>query len=68
MYFENKFTERAANSIRLAQEAAVELGHNYVGSEHMLLGLIREGEGIAAKALIFARAGYDPVHGLFHVA
>ncbi len=48
---ENRFTDRAANALRLAQDAAVELGHNYIGSEHLLLGLIREGDGLAAKAL-----------------
>ena len=44
---ENKFTPRAEESLRLAQEAAEEMGHGYVGSEHLLLGLMREEEGIA---------------------
>ena len=39
---ENKFTPRAEESLRLAQEAAEEMGHGYVGSEHLLLGLMRE--------------------------
>ncbi|HET7579152.1 MAG TPA: ATP-dependent protease ATP-binding subunit ClpC [Bacillales bacterium] len=47
-----RFTERAQKVLALAQEEAVRLGHNNVGTEHILLGLVREGEGIAAKALI----------------
>jgi ATP-dependent Clp protease ATP-binding subunit ClpA len=46
-----RFTDRARTSLRLAQEAAGDLGHSYVGTEHLLLGLIAEGEGIAAMAL-----------------
>ncbi|MGV3487047.1 MAG: ATP-dependent protease ATP-binding subunit ClpC [Tuberibacillus sp.] len=46
-----RFTERAQKVLALAQEEAVRLGHNNVGTEHILLGLVREGEGIAAKAL-----------------
>jgi ATP-dependent Clp protease ATP-binding subunit ClpC len=46
-----RFTERAQKVMLLAQEEAKRLGHNYVGTEHLLLGLIQEGEGIAAKAL-----------------
>ena len=48
---ENKFTPRAEEALRLSQEAAEELGHGYVGSEHLLLGLIREEEGIAHRVL-----------------
>ena len=44
---ENKFTPGAEEALRLAQEAAGELGHGYVGTEHLLLGLIREGDGAA---------------------
>lgn len=47
-----RFTERAQKVLALAQEEAVRLGHNNIGTEHILLGLIREGEGIAAKALV----------------
>ncbi|MDY0323619.1 MAG: ATP-dependent Clp protease ATP-binding subunit [Candidatus Carbobacillus sp.] len=47
-----RFTERAQRVLSLAQEEAVRLGHNSIGTEHILLGLIREGEGIAAKALM----------------
>ncbi len=50
--FEQKLTERAKNAINLAGQAATEMGHNYIGTEHLLLGLIREGGGVAAKILI----------------
>ncbi|MBR3218146.1 MAG: ATP-dependent protease ATP-binding subunit ClpC, partial [Exiguobacterium sp.] len=46
-----RFTERAQRVLALAQEEAVRLGHHNIGTEHILLGLVREGEGIAAKAL-----------------
>ena len=46
-----RFTERAQKAILLAQEEARRLRHNYVGTEHILLGLLAEGEGIAATAL-----------------
>jgi len=46
-----RFTERAQKVLALAQEEAIRLNHNNVGTEHILLGLVREGEGIAAKAL-----------------
>ena len=46
-----RFTERAQKVLALSQEEAARLGHNNIGTEHILLGLIREGEGIAAKAL-----------------
>lgn len=46
-----RFTERAQKVLALAQEEAVRLGHNNIGTEHILLGLVSEGEGIAAKAL-----------------
>ena len=48
---ENKFTPRAEEALRLSQEAAGDLGHGYVGTEHLLLGLIREGEGMAHTVL-----------------
>ncbi len=48
---ENKFTPRAEEALRLSQEAAEEMGHGYVGSEHLLLGLLREEEGIAHRVL-----------------
>jgi len=49
--FQGRFTERAERAIMLAQQSAAELGHNYVGTEHILLGLIREGGGVAARVL-----------------
>jgi len=57
MRYEDRFTERARNVLALAQAAAAELGHGYVGSEHILLGLAREGGGVAAKVL--REAGLD---------
>ena len=48
---ENRFSPTAETAIRLAQEAAGELGHAYVGTEHLLLGLIREEEGVAHAVL-----------------
>ena len=55
---ETRFTERAQAALRLAQEGSAELGHGYVGSEHLLLGLAREGKGVAAKVL--QSAGVEP--------
>jgi ATP-dependent Clp protease ATP-binding subunit ClpA len=46
-----RFTDRARRVVVLAQEEARILNHNYIGTEHILLGLIHEGEGVAAKAL-----------------
>ncbi|MGL4911698.1 MAG: ATP-dependent Clp protease ATP-binding subunit [Romboutsia sp.] len=51
MYF-NRFTQRAKKAIDLSLESAQNLGHKVVGSEHILLGLIKEKEGIAAKVLL----------------
>ncbi len=47
----DKFTERARKVLHLAQEEAQRFHHNYIGTEHLLLGLVREGEGVAAKVL-----------------
>src|SRR5918996_4552582 len=46
-----RFTDRARRVVVLAQEEASQLNHNYIGTEHILLGLIREGEGVAAQVL-----------------
>jgi ATP-dependent Clp protease ATP-binding subunit ClpA len=46
------FTPRAKKVIELAQREATDLGHNYIGTEHLLLGLAREGEGVAAQVLV----------------
>lgn len=49
--FEHKLTEKARMAIELANQAAMELGHNYLGTEHILLGLAREKDGVAGKIL-----------------
>jgi ATP-dependent Clp protease ATP-binding subunit ClpA len=68
------FTPRAKKVLELSLREAMQLGHNYIGTEHILLGLIREGEGVAAQALrelgadlttvrqavVQALSGYDP--------
>jgi ATP-dependent Clp protease ATP-binding subunit ClpC len=46
-----RFTDRARQVVALAQDEARRLNHNYLGTEHLLLGLVREGDGVAAKAL-----------------
>jgi ATP-dependent Clp protease ATP-binding subunit ClpC len=46
-----RFTDRARQTVVLAQEEARQLNHNYIGTEHLLLGLLRESEGVGAKAL-----------------
>ena len=53
-----RFTDRARRVVVLAQEEARMLHHDYIGTEHILLGLIREGEGVAAQVLI--KLGADP--------
>ncbi len=47
----DKFSARLNDVIRLSREEAIRLGHDYIGTEHLLLGIIREGEGIAVKIL-----------------
>ncbi|MBA2519499.1 MAG: ATP-dependent Clp protease ATP-binding subunit [Chloroflexia bacterium] len=47
----DKFTERARKVLQLAQEEAQRFNHNYIGTEHLLLGLVREGDGVAARVL-----------------
>ena len=75
MDFIERFTEGARRALALAQESAKGMGHNYVGSEHLLLGLIREGESAAARALaqlnitekdVAARADALVGHGDYH--
>src|ERR687896_569011 len=46
-----RFTERARKVVVLAQEEARHFRHNYIGTEHLLLGLVRESEGVAARVL-----------------
>ena len=52
------FTPRSKKVLELSLREAMQLGHNYMGTEHILLGLIREGEGVAAR--IFSNLGVDP--------
>ena len=47
----DRFTERARRVLGLAQEEAQRFNHNYIGTEHILIGLVREGEGIGARVL-----------------
>ena len=56
-----RFTDRARKVVVLAQEEARRLKHNYIGTEHILLGLIREGEGVAAVTLKALGISLDPV-------
>jgi len=51
------FTPRAKKALELSLREALQLGHNYIGTEHILLGLVREGEGVAAQVLV--RLGAD---------
>ena len=46
-----KFTNRAKKVIEIANDKSIELGHNYIGTEHILYGLVKEGEGVASKVL-----------------
>ena len=48
----NRFTKRARQSLNMAQEEAKRMNHSYIGTEHLLLGLLREEEGVAARVLI----------------
>jgi ATP-dependent Clp protease ATP-binding subunit ClpC len=55
------FTPRAKKVLELALREALQLGHNYIGTEHILLGLVREGEGVAAQVLQRRGANLDRV-------
>ena len=55
------FTPRAKKVLELSLREALQLGHNYIGTEHILLGLIREGEGVAAQVLQKLGADLDRV-------
>ncbi|MGG0643978.1 ATP-dependent Clp protease ATP-binding subunit [Sporosarcina gallistercoris] len=57
----NRFTQRAQKVLQLAQEEAIRLKHEAIGTEHILLGLIREGGGIAAKALEAIGVSFDTI-------
>lgn len=56
-----RFTEKAEKAINYSQESAMQLGHNYVGTEHLLLGLVREGTGIAARVLQYQGVTEDKI-------
>ncbi|MGH2580706.1 MAG: Clp protease N-terminal domain-containing protein, partial [Actinomycetota bacterium] len=58
-----RFTDRARRVVVLAQEEARLLNHNYIGTEHILLGLVREGEGVAGLALTGMGIGPEAVRG-----
>ena len=58
------FTEKANNSINTAIALAEEMGHNYIGSEHILLGLIKEEESAASNILEKAGVKFDDVEAL----
>jgi ATP-dependent Clp protease ATP-binding subunit ClpA len=55
------FTPRVKKVLELTQQAALQLGHNYIGTEHILLGLIREGDGVAAQVLLILGADLNRV-------
>ena len=55
------FTPRAKKVLELALREGLQLGHNYIGTEHILLGLVREGEGVAAQVLVQMGADLDRV-------
>ena len=64
----DKFTDRARKVLTLAQDEAQRFNHNYIGTEHLLLGLVREGEGIAAGVLESLGVNLDKVrHQVIHV-
>jgi ATP-dependent Clp protease ATP-binding subunit ClpC len=56
-----EFTPRAKKVLELSLREALQLGHNYIGTEHILLGLVREGEGVAAQVLVARGAGLGKV-------
>ena len=62
MVFE-RFTDRARRAVVLAQEEARMLNHNYIGTEHLLLGLVREYDGVAGKALTSLGISLEAVRG-----
>ena len=64
MYPFERFTERAKKVLTLAQEEAERSHHSYIGTEHLLLGLLREGEGLAAKVL----NNLGAADGLIHIS
>src|SRR5208282_2436739 len=62
------FTPRAKKVLELSLREALQLGHNYIGTEHILLGLIREGDGVAAQVLVRLGADLNRVrHQVIHL-
>ncbi|WP_062348534.1 Clp protease N-terminal domain-containing protein [Herbidospora yilanensis] len=59
-----RFTDRARQVIMLASEEARDLGHRHLGTEHVMLGLIREGHGLAAQALAECQADVEPMRAV----
>ena len=62
-----KFSERARRVLSLAQEEAQRFNHNYIGTEHVLLGLVRETEGVAARVLSNLNVELVKVLSLIHI-
>ena len=58
-----RFSDRARQAVQLAQDEARRLGHSYIGTEHLLLGLLREDQGVAAKALVSLGISLEAVRG-----
>ena len=56
------FTDRVRKVLAMAREEAIRLQHDYVGTEHILLGLIREGEGVAAAVLTNLSVDLEQIH------
>ena len=71
-YFDNRFTQKAQSALEKAQQSAMELGHNYIGSEHLILGLIKEEDSVASKVLrengVTAEAVTDKISRLIGIA
>lgn len=61
-----RFTKQAQQALELAKKAAIELQHGYIGTEHLLIGILREGNGIAAKVLLQEGVTDEAVIALIH--
>lgn len=57
-----KFTKSAEKAIEIANDVAIEMGHNYIGTEHILYGLVKEGTGVAYKVLANQNVTSDAVY------
>lgn len=60
----DRFTEKASNALNLAMKSAGSMGHNYIGSEHILLGLLKEGSGVAARVLEASGISADQIEDI----